>query len=49
MLFDIQEQRNYALPYAEYRAELSERSQAMLKEQYERAIAIGRNARVRQR
>jgi hypothetical protein len=35
MLFDNQEQRIYALPYAEYRAELSERSEAVLKEQYE--------------
>ena len=41
MLFDIQEQRIYALPYAEYRAELSKRSQASLKKQYERAIANG--------
>ena len=29
------------MPYADYRAELSERSRAILKEQYERAIAIG--------
>ena len=41
MLFDIQEQRIYALPYAEYRAELSQRSQASLKKQYQRAIANG--------
>jgi hypothetical protein len=41
MLFDIQEQRIYAMPYAKYRAELSERSQAILKEQYKRATAIG--------
>ena len=41
MLFDIQEQRIYALPYAEYRAELSKRSQASLKKQYQRAIANG--------
>ena len=39
MLFDIREQRIYALPYADYRAELSKRSQAWLKKQYERAIA----------
>lgn len=39
MLFDIQEQRIYALPYPEYRAELSKRSQASLKKQYERALA----------
>ena len=41
MLFDIQEHRIYALPYADYRAELSKRSQASLKKQYERAIANG--------
>jgi hypothetical protein len=41
MLFDIQEQRIYAMPYAEYRAYLSRRSQASLKKQYERAIADG--------
>ena len=41
MLFDIQEQRIHALPYAEYRAELSKRSQASLKKQYQRAIANG--------
>jgi hypothetical protein len=41
MLFDIQEQRIYALPYAEYCAALSKRSQASLKKQYKRAIADG--------
>jgi hypothetical protein len=41
MLFDIQEQRIYAMPYAEYHADLSRRSQASLKKQYERAIAHG--------
>lgn len=41
MLFDIQEQRIYALPYAAYRAELSQRSQASFKEQYEQAVANG--------
>ena len=41
MLFDVQEQRIYAMPYAEYRAELSKRSQASLKKQYERAMANG--------
>ena len=39
MLFDIQEQRIYALPYQEYRAELSKRSQVWLKKQYKHAIA----------
>jgi len=41
MLFDIQEQRIYAMPYAEYRADLSKRSRASLKKQYERAMADG--------
>ena len=41
MLFDIQEQRVYALPYNAYRAELSERSRASFTDQYERAITDG--------
>lgn len=41
MLFDIQEQRVYAFAYKQFRAELSERSQASLKDQYERALASG--------
>ena len=41
MLFDIQERRVYAYPYESYRADLSERSQVSLKEQYEHAIAKG--------
>jgi hypothetical protein len=39
MLLDIQECLIYAYPYAEYRKELSKRSQALLKEQYEKAVA----------
>ena len=42
MLYDIEERRVYAYPYVEYRADMSERSQASLKEQYEDAIANGR-------
>jgi hypothetical protein len=38
ILFDIQEQRIYAYPYKEYKAELSPRSQALLKDQYERSL-----------
>lgn len=38
MLFDLQEQRIYAYPYADYSRELSERSQQSLKEQYEKAV-----------
>jgi hypothetical protein len=41
MLFDIQEQRVYAFPYKDYRAELSDRSQPSLKRQYERALTDG--------
>lgn len=41
MLFDIQEQRVYAFPFKEFRAELSERSQTSLTCQYERALADG--------
>jgi hypothetical protein len=41
MLYDIEERRVYAYPYAQYRAGLSERSQASLKEQYEDASAGG--------
>ena len=37
MLYDIQEQRVYAYPYKEFRDEMNERSQALLKQQYERA------------
>ena len=41
MLYDIQERRIYAVPYREYRATLSKRSQIALKKQYERAMADG--------
>jgi hypothetical protein len=41
MLYDVQERRVYAYPYEGYRAGLSERSQASLKEQYEHAIVNG--------
>jgi hypothetical protein len=41
MLYDIQQHRVYAYPYEQYRADLSERSQVSLKEQYEHAIANG--------
>ena len=41
MPFDVQEQRIYALPYADYRAGLSQRSQASLQEQYAYANAHG--------
>ncbi len=41
MLFDIQEQRVYAFPFKEFRAELGERSQVSLTHQYESALADG--------
>ena len=37
MLFDVQEERIYAYPCLDYKKTLSERSQAMLKDQYEEA------------
>ena len=42
MMYDRQEQRVYAYPYAEFAAELNERSQRSLAEQYERAVRDGR-------
>jgi hypothetical protein len=41
MLFDVQEQRIYAYPYHDFKAGMNERSQAMLEEQYERALLRG--------
>ena len=41
MVYDIRERRIYAVPYREYRATLSKRSQISLKKQYERAMADG--------
>ena len=41
MLYDLQERRIYAMPYREYRATLSKRSQISLKKQYDRAMADG--------
>lgn len=38
MLLDIQEQRIYAYPYADFSSELNEKSQGTLKDQYERAV-----------
>ena len=39
MLFDIQEQKIYAYPYKEFKADLSQRSQAQLARQYRKAAA----------
>ncbi len=41
MLYDIQEQKIYAYPYREFKADLSKRSQSILEKQYQRAIANG--------
>jgi hypothetical protein len=38
MLYDIQESRIYAYPYEDFKAELSEKSQTSLTEQYEEAL-----------
>ncbi len=38
MLLDIQEERIYVYPYADFSRELSEQSQDSLKNQYEKAI-----------
>ncbi len=39
MLYDIQEKQIYAYEYEGFKNEMSERSQALLAEQYERAAA----------
>ena len=39
MLFDMQEQRIYVYPYLEFKNDLSERSQCLLQDQYEQAMA----------
>jgi exopolysaccharide biosynthesis predicted pyruvyltransferase EpsI len=41
ILYDIQEKKIYAYPYNEFRAELSRKSQASLKRDYESASAHG--------
>ena len=41
LLYDIQERLVYAYPYKEFLIDLSERSQASLREQYEHATANG--------
>ena len=39
MLFDMQEQRPYVYPYLEFKNDLSARSQHLLQDQYEQAMA----------
>jgi hypothetical protein len=38
LLLDIQEQQIYAYPYQEFKADLNERSQRILEEQYQQAL-----------
>jgi hypothetical protein len=38
LLFDMQENRLYVYPYLEFKNDLSERSQRLLQDQYERAM-----------
>ena len=38
VLYDIQEQRIYVYPYADFLRDLGEKSQITLKDQYERAV-----------
>lgn len=42
MLYDIQEQKIYAYPYREFKADMVEPSQALLEEQYQQAITRGK-------
>ena len=42
MVFDIQDQKIYAYPYLEFRAELNERSQQILQEQYKEVLSGGK-------
>jgi hypothetical protein len=39
MLFDIQAQRIYVYPYLDFKHDVSERSQRLLQDQYEQAMA----------
>ena len=41
ILFDLQEEKIYAYPYKEFKAELSKKSQASLKHDYKSASAVG--------
>jgi hypothetical protein len=41
ILYDIQEQKIYAYPYKEFKAEMSEKSQASLEHDYKSASALG--------
>ena len=41
ILYDLQEQKIYAYPYTEFKAEMTERSQALLAKDYKSASAHG--------
>ena len=41
ILYDIQEQKLYAYPYQEFKAEMSRKSQALLDSDYKSASALG--------
>ena len=41
ILYDLQEQKIYAYPYKEFKAEMSEKSQALLAKDYKSASAHG--------
>jgi len=41
ILYDLQEQRIYAYPYKEFKAEMSENSQASLEHDYKSASVLG--------
>jgi hypothetical protein len=41
ILFDLQEQRIYAYPYKEFKAEMSEKDQALLEKNYKSASTLG--------
>ena len=42
ILYDLQEQKIYAYPYKEFKAEMSEKSQAVLASDYKSASALGK-------
>lgn len=42
MLYDLQEQLIYAYPYREFKADMNQRSQTLLADQYRRAVAEGK-------
>jgi hypothetical protein len=41
ILYDLQEQKIYAYPYREFKAEMNEKSQALLEKDYKSASVLG--------